>query len=662
MDIVYPPTPEPPPPVFPPFPIQGCVLGKVFSGKSTCVKFLEEACNIQVLSIDTLVQDTIKAFHESEMKSESSLILREAEGSGKQNEVLKRPPSTSASKVSETVPKSASLDGTKGNGLGRKESSHQEMKSSESKDEVSKLSVRACLGAASEKLLKKGKNIPDELLVDIMVEAIKRTPQKKGWIMDGFPMTINQAKLLEKALTGSDPTKGETKDEKSKKPSLVTDPAAPKDLPLSPPAFDFALLLDISDTTVLERVAGMKDKSGSSQIQLEDSDQASDVELKEREKIDLVRDQIQHRIAGFLDNWPKLEKWFSVQQNILVKVNGETEKNLLCKRIKEIIMEEIAKKQNRSSVRGKSPGKKSSPATPEDVPSPTPVEPPPIKPGSDEWVYIDEPLPKEIPEFLVPYWEMVENTYENTIKTILRCLREEQYSVIHYLADTRNHFKDYLKRPDHKQEFVSQWQSDYNSIADDLWEDEETKAELHQRVTDLRDRLWDICENRREEAEQERSDIMNDGWLPDHMGILMNHFFSLMQVEVDRFQDTKRFLHDYYRGMEGKMPTEACQEFTRIPLLDIANVEQSVEQSKIPMVPRRPPSPEINVIKQKSKAIQLKSNKEENSSESIIFNFGADEKLITDTWQAAVTAISNMQCFNVASEDISSVLQLLSLH
>ncbi|CAM5113172.1 unnamed protein product [Eretmochelys imbricata] len=729
MDIVYPPTPEPPPPVFPPFPIQGCVLGKVFSGKSTCVKFLEEACNIQVLSIDTLVQDTIKAFHESEMKSESSLILREAEGSGKQNEVLKRPPSTSASKVSETVPKSASLDGTKGNGLGRKESSHQEMKSSESKDEVSKLSVRACLGAASEKLLKKGKNIPDELLVDIMVEAIKRTPQKKGWIMDGFPMTINQAKLLEKALTGSDPAKGETKDEKSKKPSLVTDPAAPKDLPLSPPAFDFALLLDISDTTVLERVAGMKDKSGSSQIQLEDSDQASDVELKEREKIDLVRDQIQHRIAGFLDNWPKLEKWFSVQQNILVKVNGETEKNLLCKRIKEIIMEEIAKKQNRrkelekkeagkkqevptplpqvetltvpadknketesppedkepmpakskspkeppkksesfkekkekkdevnkpGSVRGKSPGKKSSPATPEDVPSPTPVEPPPIKPGSDEWVYIDEPLPKEIPEFLVPYWEMVENTYENTIKTILRCLREEQYSVIHYLADTRNHFKDYLKRPDHKQEFVSQWQSDYNSIADDLWEDEETKAELHQRVTDLRDRLWDICENRREEAEQERSDIMNDGWLPDHMGILMNHFFSLMQVEVDRFQDTKRFLHDYYRGMEGKMPTEACQEFTRIPLLDIVNVEQSVEQSKsrrIPMVPRRPPSPEINVIKQKSKAIQLKSNKEENSSESIIFNFGADEKLITDTWQAAVTAISNMVTAEIQSKE-----------
>lgn len=32
---------------------------------------------------------------------------------------------------------------------------------------------------------------------------------------------------------------------------------------------------------------------------------------------------------------------------------------------------------------------------------------------------------------------MVENVYVNTIKTVLRCLRDEQYSVIYYLADIR---------------------------------------------------------------------------------------------------------------------------------------------------------------------------------------------------------------------------------
>lgn len=47
----------------------------------------------------------------------------------------------------------------------------------------------------------------------------------------------------------------------------------------------------------------------------------------------------------------------------------------------------------------------------------------------------------------------------------------------------RRNFQDYLKRPHLMQESVTQWQTDFNSIANDLQDDEETKAELHQRVT-----------------------------------------------------------------------------------------------------------------------------------------------------------------------------------
>ena len=51
-------------------------------------------------------------------------------------------------------------------------------------------------------------------------------------------------------------------------------------------------------------------------------------------------------------------------------------------------------------------------------------------------------------------------------------------------------------------------------------------------VQDLRDRLWDICDTRKEEAEQERLDIINQSWLQDSVGVMMNHFFSLMQVRA----------------------------------------------------------------------------------------------------------------------------------
>ncbi|XP_027756412.1 sperm flagellar protein 2-like isoform X1 [Empidonax traillii] len=639
MDLFYPPQPKPSPRVPTSFPITGCILGKVFSGKTTCAKFIEKVCNIQVLSVDTLVQEAIQSFLKNERKSDCDRIPHE-----------------------------------------------------ESSVEQSKLSMRAQLGAASQKWLKKGKSIPDEVLIDLLLEAINQIPAEKGWIVEGFPMTINQAKLFDKAYTGNDP---EEKDVISGKLSLAIDPRAPTKPPVISPAFDVSLLLDISDTVVLQRAANMKlSKSKSSQTEQENSHQNSDPEILE-EKIDLGKVQVLHRISGFLDTWPKLEKWFSVHQNILVSVNAETEESHVCETVKEIIIEEIAKKQNRRSTQEIAPAEeKPLPVTevkplPDTEETPLPdadqdllppsseTPPPPIEPGSDEYIYVDEPLPQEIIDFIVPYWEMIENAYINTIKAVLRCLRDEQYAVIHYIADIRKSFQDFLKRPDLKQEFVSQWQADFNSISDDLRDDEETKAELHQRVTDLRDLLWDICDSRRKDAEQERIDIMNKDWLPDHRGIAMNHFFSLMQVEVDRFQDTKRILHDYYRSMEGKIPTEDSKDFTRIPLLDIFDVEkkedvgkedvgqedvgqkEDVEQKegeeqkedieqkededksrRIPLVSWKPLSPEINTKTENNGTLQATSNVE--NSENGVAVCMSDERLIIYTWQKAVTAVSNM--------------------
>lgn len=57
------------------------------SNCKTILFFLILVCNIQVLSIDTLVQEAIQAFLKNEMKSEHSLISQEAESSVKQNEV-----------------------------------------------------------------------------------------------------------------------------------------------------------------------------------------------------------------------------------------------------------------------------------------------------------------------------------------------------------------------------------------------------------------------------------------------------------------------------------------------------------------------------------------------------------------------------------------------
>ncbi|NWY18209.1 SPEF2 protein, partial [Aphelocoma coerulescens] len=658
MEKFYPPKPKSSP-EFPSFPIKGCILGKMFSGKTTCAKFIEKVCNIQVLSVGTLVQEAIEAFLQNEMVTEHHVISEEPKSSGEQIlnikcGVISTMAVMNILSVYCTLPQ---------------------------------LSVRAQLGAASQKWLKKGKSVPDELLVNILLEAITQIPPGKGWIVEGFPMTINQAKLFEKSYTGIDV---EEKDPISEKVSLAIDPRVPNKPAPTSPAFDISILLDLSDSVVLKRAANVKYKRKASRAE-QSSDQNSDAEILE-EKIDLAREQVLHRIAGFLKTWPKLEKWFSVHQNTLVKVNAETEESLVCERVKEIIIEEIVKNQSTSkfsysyllelsnkrlllilhsyqgSVEEIAPEEEVLPVTDEEEvlpareeekvlpvisqPSPSPETPQPIEPGSDEWIYVDEPLPQEIIDFLVCYWEVVENTYMNTIKTVLRCLRDEQYAIIHYTADIRKKFQDYLKRPHLKQEFVSQWQTDFNSIDDDLQDDEETKAELHQRVTNLKDLLWDICDSRREEAEQERINIMNEEWLPDHRGLAMNHFFMLMQAELDRFQDTKSLLHEYYRAMEGKIPTEDTPDFTRIPLLDIINGEQKEDQEesrRIPLVSWKLPSP--GNTKSRSSATPQERSKDKNS-ESGVATCRNDENLVIDTWQTAVTAVSDMVTAEIVSREM----------
>ncbi|KAI5774597.1 SPEF2 [Gulo gulo luscus] len=704
-------------PELPSFAIKGCLLGKTFSGKTTALKALQKDFPIQILSIDTLVQEAIKAFHDKEKISEALPTEKEAEEKTlpvlqeKSKEIQDLQNVSSPYPVSEDA-----LPKTEGKTVLSTETNKttkvEEVKSS---DSFSELTVRARLGAKSEMLLKKGKSISDMLLVNILVNAINEIPVDQGWVLDGFPMTLNQAKLLEEALTGCNREVLELEEKKAQISTLAIDPTASKEVPSPPSALDFVMLLDISDNSSLDRMNDSMAEGFSSETSHGDISQHVTAENQATDEDQNLRDQIQHRIIGFLDNWPLLEQWFTEPENILIKINAEVDKESLCHKVKEMFTTEITKKENKvkkkleekeaekkeevplaeppppppepekekethsktppakgkppseslhgkqeslqegkgkkgetslkrkGSPKGKSPGGKGSvkksPADSTDV-SPVPVVPPPPKPGPEEWVYVDEPIPEEIPSFLVPYWELIENSYINSIKTVLRHLREEQHSVISYLYEIRTNFQHFLRRPDHKQDFVSQWQADFNALPDDLWDDEETKSELHQRVNDLRDRLWDICDARKEEAEQERQDIINESWLQDSIVIKMNHFFSLMQAELNRFQDTKRLLQDYYRGMEGKIPINDIKRFTQVPLVQLDNREILESQLRIPLISRISISPDSTMSKPKTKAI-LKG-KIDYSLENVEANFEADEKLLMDTWQQASLAISHM--------------------
>ncbi len=57
------------------------------------------------------------------------------------------------------------------------------------------------LGRKAQQYMDSGGLVPDEIIIEMMAEAIKKAPPA-GFILDGFPRTVNQAAALDRALDG----------------------------------------------------------------------------------------------------------------------------------------------------------------------------------------------------------------------------------------------------------------------------------------------------------------------------------------------------------------------------------------------------------------------------------------------------------------------------
>ncbi|EHB18182.1 Sperm flagellar protein 2 [Heterocephalus glaber] len=356
-----PPQAEPTEPEMPSFAIKGCVLGKTLSGKTITLNTLQREFPIQVLCVDTLVQEAIQAFYDNEEVSGDLPIQKE--GGKSPSDLQKDSKESQASTHTNRTPKP------------------EEVKSSDSNN-FSKLTVRAQLGAKSQQLLKKGKSIPDTLLVNIIVNAVNEIPVNQGWILDGFPMTLNQTQLLEEALIGCNRSLIEMETKKTQISTLAVDPMSSKEVPLPSSAFDFVILLDISDSFLLSRMNDIIAEEFSHEMAHKDIGQHGTAENQDKHGYQNLRDHIQNRIIGFLDNWPLLEQWFSEPENILIKINAEIDKEPLFQKLKEIFATEIVKKRNKveKKLEEKEAEKKAIASLAESLPLP----PPPPEPEKEK--------------------------------------------------------------------------------------------------------------------------------------------------------------------------------------------------------------------------------------------------------------------------------------
>lgn len=84
------------------------------------------------------------------------------------------------------------------------------------------------LGAKAKEYMDKGLLVPDELVVDLIMDRFKEDDCKNGYVLDGFPRTIPQAEALDKALA----TNGEN--------------------------IDFAINVEVPDENIVNRMSGRR--------------------------------------------------------------------------------------------------------------------------------------------------------------------------------------------------------------------------------------------------------------------------------------------------------------------------------------------------------------------------------------------------------------------
>ena len=84
------------------------------------------------------------------------------------------------------------------------------------------------LGQKAKTYMDKGELVPDELVVDLIMDRFKQADAANGYLLDGFPRTIPQAEALDKALEAN----GES--------------------------VDFAINVEVPDENIINRMGGRR--------------------------------------------------------------------------------------------------------------------------------------------------------------------------------------------------------------------------------------------------------------------------------------------------------------------------------------------------------------------------------------------------------------------
>jgi hypothetical protein len=158
-------------------------------------------------------------------------------------------------------------------------------------------------------------------------------------------------------------------------------------------------------------------------------------------------------------------------------------------------------------------------------------------------------------ESIFTQWTKMHENYICGVKIFFKNLRKQKENIILTFNRMQEKFVEFLRRPSLKMVVINKFQKKYNKFFDEypqLRGDGQVKAEFHQDVSDLSDRIWEVIEERKSEAIAERRKIMESGHVEKEMEKFYDNLENLFSLEVDKFVTNVNTIRDFYCSMDLK--------------------------------------------------------------------------------------------------------------
>ncbi|VDL96800.1 unnamed protein product [Schistocephalus solidus] len=564
-------------------------------------------------------------------------------------------------------------------------------------NETSEPSAHESTAMKAHKQLASGAEVDTDVLVDLILDKIREIPCGVGWLLDGFPSTVEQARLLEQKLNALL--------HKADEVSSLTNHSISGFLPVAEqsPKFqglDFIVVLEENDADLIERFL---DISKASKLIPDPEplikDHEEEVETgkvtNNSPHVDPKFFNLHAKMVNFEEQLPRIEAFYrkhseccafhhlstpegqsqpeltkreleltltlSNEENLpagcaaayvavyrlledhlkdnigasaTVDVSGTSAKSDLSVQgvptpctegannpageghtipqiagDKEAVIEAPLPEPLADALpgAGNDPLQSPTPVVPTtNVETPGTLQTGSLNPSDAVTAYVGANPCKEVALLMTKFWVRSETVYSENIRLICRLLRQQRESIIRHLFDCRNDMAVFVRRPDELQPLVTEFQKDFNKIPLKLRHDQETMAELHCRLDDLRDHLYDQIDSMKAESEAKlRIRLGMEKWMPEKMTLISNLYMLLLQTELDRFQDRLRLILDFYASAgsaSGAKPDAESSppdvldlsqsEYKRLPMLDVLPFEQirileEASESEFPSPSRR---------------------------------------------------------------------------